>query len=87
MKRPATPLFLARASYRRRRLADAARLLPVLGGLLWTLPLVGLAANARRTSTTGIYLFLVWLVLIVAAAVLSRALGARSQRGPEDGTD
>ena len=28
---PGGPLFLARAVYRRRRLRDAARLLPVLG--------------------------------------------------------
>lgn len=41
------PLFLARQTYRRRRVADAARLLPVLGGaLLFMLPLLGGAAGA-----------------------------------------
>lgn len=34
------PLFLARADYRRRRLRDAARLLPVVGALLMLLPLL-----------------------------------------------
>lgn len=81
MKSGAKPLFLARQGYRRRRLGDAARALPVLGAVLWLLPLLALASNPRTTSGAGIYLFLVWLGLIVAAAVLGRGLS----RGMTDG--
>jgi len=38
MRRPTAPLFLARAVYRKRRLRDAARLLPVLGMFLLLMP-------------------------------------------------
>ena len=41
------PLFLARAVYRRRRLRDAARLLPVLGFFLLMLPAFGHRAEAE----------------------------------------
>jgi hypothetical protein len=75
MKPPAGPLFLARRSYRRRRLGDAARLLPILGAALFCLPLLGRASTPRETSGTGIYLFLVWLGLIIAAALIGRGLG------------
>ncbi len=44
MRKPKRPLFLARAPYRRRRLRDAARLLPVVGGFLLLLPLLTLRA-------------------------------------------
>ena len=40
MRRPRQPLFLARATYRRRRLRDAARLLPVVGVFLLAQPLL-----------------------------------------------
>ena len=41
MARPAKPpVFLARASYRQRRLRDAARLLPMVAGVLMMLPLL-----------------------------------------------
>nr|WP_294614957.1 hypothetical protein [uncultured Roseovarius sp.] len=34
------PVFLARRTYRRRRLADGARLLPVIGTVLFFIPLL-----------------------------------------------
>jgi hypothetical protein len=68
-KTPAEPLFLARESYRRRRLGDAARLLPLFGLVLLLLPgLLGAAASAM------VYIFVVWAVLIVLVAVLSPRL-------------
>ncbi|MBC7133683.1 MAG: hypothetical protein H5U16_11325 [Roseovarius sp.] len=69
------PLFLARRSYRRRRLADAARVLPILGAILFCLPLVwkGTAA-AGGTVQAMIYVFGLWTVLILASAILSRHL-------------
>ena len=83
MRRPKRPLFLARAPYRRRRLRDAARLLPVLGAFLLLLPLFW-AAESRMSLTSGdvIYFFLVWLVLIGLAAVFAPGL-----RGGEGGDE
>jgi hypothetical protein len=82
MRRPKRPLFLARAPYRRRRLRDAARLLPVLGLFLLLLPLLW-APDARMSLRSGdvIYFFSVWLVLIAFAAAFAPGL----QRG--DGAD
>ncbi|WP_300512833.1 hypothetical protein [Aliiroseovarius sp.] len=76
------PLFLARQTYRRRRVADAARLLPLLGVLLFMLPLLGAAGAGNggegtgSTSIGGIYIFAVWGGLILAAALLSGPLSA-----------
>lgn len=71
------PLFLARAEYRRRRLRDAARLLPVVGVLLFLMPILWHGApGAPGTARGGIYLFVVWGALIAAAAALASALSA-----------
>ena len=77
MKRPKPPLFLERESYRRRRVADAARVLPVLGALLFLVPLLWAPAEtaAPDTAPGGLYIFLVWAGLILAALLLSRRLG------------
>ncbi|MBL4917279.1 hypothetical protein [Szabonella alba] len=71
------PLFLARASYRRRRLRDAARLLPLVGAFLIWLPMLWGKSDstARDTGMDVIYLFVVWTVLVLAAAVLAPRLG------------
>ncbi len=69
MEKPGQPLFLARASYRRRRVADAARLVPFFGVILLLLP-------GLWTTTAGsmIYIFTVWAVLILAIGALSSRL-------------
>ncbi len=72
MNEPQEPLFLARRTYRQRRLMDAARLMPWLGILLFFLPLLWRDA---ATSTGLLYLFSVWLVLIAGSWILSRSLG------------
>lgn len=75
MRRPRRPLFLARAPYRRRRLRDAARLLPVLGLFLLLLPLLWTpAAGVALHSADVIYFFAVWLVLIGLAAAFAPGL-------------
>ncbi len=76
MRKPRPPLFLPRPGYRRRRLIDAARLLPVFGGLLLLLPILWAPAEtaARDTAPDGIYLFVVWAVLVVVAAWLAPGL-------------
>jgi len=81
MSRQPEPLFLARQSYRRRRLADAARLLPVLGLVLFLLPV--LWTGSGGTAGGVIYLFGVWALLIVAVARISRRLAAAEPYGGE----
>ena len=71
-----TPLFLARRSYRRRRMMDAARLLPLLGLVLILLPMLWHPEDTAVPDTARglIYLFAVWVFLILAAAALARGL-------------
>lgn len=78
---PNGPLFLARAVYRRRRLRDAARLMPVLGLLLFLLP--GLGHDSVGNARDAVFIFAVWGLLIALAAVLAPGL---SQSDPEVGT-
>jgi hypothetical protein len=70
------PLFLRPASYRHRRRRDAARLLPVVGAFLVLLPILWAPQNTfqRDTAPDGIYLFVVWAVLIGLAMLISRSL-------------
>lgn len=76
MGRETGPMFVDRRAYRRRRVADAARLLPVLGAILFTVPLLwqGQAETAARTSHVLLFLFVVWVLLAGLAAVISRRL-------------
>lgn len=85
MQRPRSPLFLAPASYRRRRLADASRLLPVLGIILLFLPLMWTeTSDLRLTSGHVIYFFGVWFFLVLLAAAF--APGLQAGDGTEDGS-
>ncbi len=76
MKPPTRALYLERELYRRRRIMDAARLWPVLGVFLVALPMLWQSADGPEAGTAwqGIYLFAVWMLLILGAWVLSRAL-------------
>lgn len=77
--------FLQRRSYRHRRIADAARLLPIAGLILLLLPLLRLgqggAEGVARTSQVGLYIFAVWILLMAVAFGLSRGL-----QNPKDRT-
>ncbi|SMH31847.1 hypothetical protein [Maritimibacter sp. HL-12] len=77
---PREPIFLGRETYRRRRLIDAMRLVPMAGALLFLLPLLGSGTAPRSTALGGFYLFVVWFGLIFFAFVLVRAL-ARAPGG------
>lgn len=92
------PLFLRPAHYRLRRRRDAARLLPVLGGFLFLLPILWAPARSfeRDTAPDGIFLFLAWGGLIILAFVIARSLanpvsaegaGADSVFDPADDAD
>ena len=78
------PVFLARASYRQRRLQDMARILPVLAAILFVLPLIWkLAGNeGRGTSDVMIFLFVIWSGLIAVAAIISRRLKLEPEIDP-----
>lgn len=82
MKPPKTTPFLARDSYRMRRLMDAARFLPVLGLILLLLPLMRLdqQADTPPTAAESVYLFLVWFALVAVALLMS--LGLRKTLEP-----
>lgn len=69
MNEPNQPLFLERTSYRRRRVGDAARLVPFVGLMLWLLP--ALWASDSRTADSMFYVFGVWALLIAAVWALS----------------
>ena len=86
---PRAAFFLERRAYRRRRIGDAARVLPVLGIILVLLPI--LWTGEAALSSTAIYIFAAWVVLIVIAAIVSRLIGPadladadRPPRGPDD---
>ena len=93
MRRPVRgqrgPLFLPRPEYRKRRLVDAARLLPVFGGFLMFLPILWSPAGAqgRDTARDGIYLFVVWAVLVGLAAWLAPSLTDAADDGADLGKD
>ncbi len=76
MSKPTPPEFLARGSYRMRRLMDAARFLPVFGLVLILLPLMRHSPDteAPPTANEGVYLFLVWIALILSAFLMSLGL-------------
>ena len=79
MSRRPEPLFLARQSYRDRRLGDAARVLPVIGLILLLLPV--LWSETARTREGLVYIFGVWGLLIAVVAPISVRLSAHSE-GP-----
>lgn len=92
---PATPVFLEPRTYRRRRLMDAARMLPVLGVVLWMVPLLwptGPDDVKQRvpTSSAMIYVFVVWAGLICVAAGIwlkTRGPALRVPRVPDPDDD
>ncbi|WP_135501963.1 hypothetical protein [Roseovarius aestuariivivens] len=93
----ARPVFVARRTYRQRRMADAARLLPVLGAGLFLVPLLwrsdgasvgegdAVAASGAGTVEVMLYLFLVWIFLAAAAGLISYRLPAPQDETRRDG--
>jgi len=77
---PRAPLFLERQTYRRRRLMDAARILPVAGLVCLLVPVLWSRNGQTSTASEAIYIFGLWLVLILSAVFLSRPLKAAIER-------
>jgi len=84
-------VFHEKRTYRRRRVMDAARLVPVLALILWSVPLIWPQSGDGTVSsaTALIYIFAVWAGIIVLTWGLSQVLSDRAQRhtGSETGTD
>ena len=78
------PLFLARETYRRRRVMDAARFLPFAAIFLFAVPV--LWADGTGTAIGMAYLFGLWILLIVLAAAIARALRHMPASPPADPT-
>lgn len=88
MTRARAPLFLKRRSYRKRRLRDAARMLPVFGLFLVLVPILWKPAETARADTApdGLYLFAVWAGLVLVAALMAPGLAEDSaDDDPEEG--
>ncbi|MEX0367654.1 MAG: hypothetical protein AB3N22_16405 [Ruegeria sp.] len=92
---PHTPLFLERRSYRRRRVMDAMRLLPVLGVLLWLVPVLWPnaadgpdAPGPVSMSGAVVYVFVVWAGLILVGFCMWWAVfsgqGDNAERTPSE---
>jgi len=74
MSPPRGTVFLERGSYRRRRVMDGARILPVAGFVLILLPVLWAFDNGANIAVEAVYLFVLWTLLIVVAAVLAGPL-------------
>lgn len=90
-KRPA-PLFLARKSYHRRRMMDAARLLPLAGIFFILMPILWQPRETLEPDTVFglVYLFVVWTLLIIIARIVSQMLSSPPEEtgdGPDSGDD
>jgi hypothetical protein len=82
MNESQTPIFLARGPYRKRRLRDFAKALPVIGIALLCIPLQW--QDGFTNARAVLYIFGVWMSLVVLAAVLSFAVGPEASQTETD---
>ncbi len=90
MSRRTKPVFVGKETYRRRRLIDAARLLPLLAVALMALPLLWSGGDnaAGLTTNVMIYLFGLWAVLLICVAGISYYLKSDAEPSEDgDGVD
>lgn len=74
VKAPRASEFLEQSVYKRRRLVDAVKLLPILGACLFLLPALILGGGTGSTAARLVYFFFTWVALIMICATLVRAL-------------
>lgn len=80
------PYQIERQTFRRRRLIDAACALPLVGWILWWLPLMFNHSEIPvRSSHVLIYIFGIWVGLALIAARLVRLLEAARAVEPPGG--
>ncbi|MGB0967858.1 MAG: hypothetical protein ACPGUX_06710 [Halocynthiibacter sp.] len=86
---PGSRLFLEWESYRRKRAMDAGNIFPVLGVILFLLPvLFASGRDSLPVSGAMIYVFAAWTVLIALSVWLSRLLSqpeTQDNNGQDDG--
>jgi uncharacterized membrane protein YhaH (DUF805 family) len=73
---------------RQRKIRDRALVLPLLGALLWLPPFTGVLPLGTRIAGVPVvlaYVFVVWALLILGAALLARRLRDFSPAAPEAG--
>lgn len=90
MSAPKDPLFVERRTYRRRRMADAVRLLPFLGASLLLIPILWIGAPEGRgigTATAMLYVFGVWIGLAGLALACSLRLRPEPPAADPDDSD
>tara|TARA_R110002051_G_scaffold33923_3_gene75532 strand:+ start:34247 stop:34525 length:279 start_codon:yes stop_codon:yes gene_type:complete len=77
-KRSPSLVFLERQAYKRRRMRDLARAVPIIGAVLLSIPLLWIRAapedGGATTSQALVYVFVVWMFLIALAALISRVV-------------
>ena len=77
-KRPPSLVFLERQAYKRRRMRDLARAVPIIGAVLLSIPLLWTrgapGSEGATTSQALVYVFAVWVFLIGLAALISRVV-------------
>ncbi|AZV77792.1 hypothetical protein EBB79_07715 [Parasedimentitalea marina] len=90
--RQTAAVFVERKTYRHRQLMDIARLLPIIGALLFCVPLMWPnpdpypapdTAGGMAMSEAITYMFVVWTLLILA----SLAFGVAVRRWAENWTE
>ena len=76
------PVFLERGNYRNRRFKDAARAVPLCGGVLVMLPMIWpQGGEGVSTVRAVLYIFGVWAIMIAVAFALARW---QPKRGEEE---
>lgn len=86
-ERPEIPIS-ERRSGRGHRAAEALRLLPYVGAIGVFFPLLWVGQGEdTRSSFGGIYIFVLWALLIVAAAIFARVLRQAGSIEREDKSD
>ncbi|MTH77360.1 hypothetical protein [Paracoccus aestuariivivens] len=75
---PTRRLFLGREAYRRRRMIDATRILPVVLAVVVLLPMVWLPRQFSF-ATGALWLGFGWLATILVTALLHRAIGSTAE--------